>query len=181
MKEYLNFNRIRECFGVNIQSALLADKEKAFLSEVPTIRFLSDNFGKDKATDFVASHLSSIGAFMNVRGFDVKAIRMLAGFIVSEYQYLKVTEFIYFVAKFNLGCYEKFYGSFEPSVITRSLNIFINDKREEIDLLERKVKPKERRSYPKGFTSLSFYRATQKAKKENNKEFFNKYKEYFNE
>ena len=56
---------------------------------------------------------------------------------VRQYHYIKLTEFILFVARFKLGRYGKFYGYFDTITIGEAFRKFLKDRSDELDIIIR--------------------------------------------
>lgn len=177
--KYSNFSTIVEHYNPDIQNVILDNKDKVFKSGVPTIKMISYIHGIRDTRLFIRSHLFKLEEFTGVKLASEVAMNELADIIVRQFGYLKITEFILFVSLFKSGKYGKFYGVFDTVVITEGLNKYSKDRFYYIDYYK-EDKADEKDKFPKGYSSLSFYKAYKEAVNNNNKEFLEKYKDYIN-
>lgn len=71
-------------------------------------------------------------------GADENALNEFSGLFVSQYHYIKLTEFILFVARFKLGRYGKFYGYFDTITVGEAFRKFLRERSDELDIIIRR-------------------------------------------
>lgn len=102
-------------FNPDVGSRLPGNYEKVYNSDAPTIGLVSTAYGRDLSLQWINIQLNSIDQFTQVKNDLPESSRKeLAELILSHYSALKLPEFMLFVARFKLGLYGKFYGSFDP-------------------------------------------------------------------
>ena len=65
---------------------------------------------------------------------DENALNEFSNLFVRQYHYIKLTEFILFVARFKLGRYGKFYGYFDTITIGEAFRKFLKERSDELDI-----------------------------------------------
>lgn len=105
---------------------------RCFTGHAPSIARVSRTFGENIAESWLSIQLFDLAEFTQVRnGMETKDFIELARIIINGYGDFKLTEFMFFFQNFKRGKYERFYGHFDPHVVTRSLRQF-KAEREEI-------------------------------------------------
>ena len=73
----------------------------------------------------------------------MSALEEFSKLFVAQYHYIKLTEFLSFVARFKLGRYGKFYGYFDTMTIGEAFHRFLKERSDELDTVIRRRKPPE--------------------------------------
>lgn len=71
-------------------------------------------------------------------GSDVDSLSEFSGLFVRQYPYIKLTEFLLFIARFKLGRYGKFYGYFDTITIGEAFRKYLRERSEELDIIIRR-------------------------------------------
>lgn len=103
----------------NIPQTLLCDS--------PTLYVLRDAYGHDNTVAWLFVHLSAIALMIGVRkGDDIMSHQLtsLARVILHNYPQLRATDLMLFFSRFKAGYYGRFYGTFDPMVVSDALNQF---------------------------------------------------------
>lgn len=180
MSLYPHLQKVVSDFGVNIQQYISMHEDEAIMSNTPRISSFVKVYGLNKIAAIIRVHLLSLEAYSGVKKASEVAMNKLSRVIATKYDFLKLTEFILFITEFEAGRYGSFYGMFDPILFCSKLNEFkeqLNSKKARIYSRQKSASQRPL-NIPEGFSSLSWYNACKTAKSENNKEFFQKYKEY---
>lgn len=161
--KYSAFEVFAKVFNPDIQSVLLCNLEKAYLSDAPSIGVMTETYGIDACLFWIKTQILSIDFYAGQKkDADESALNELVRLIARKYKALKVTEFPLFVARFKLGEYGRFYGSFDPMFVGESIRKFEKERQLEIEKLSKESEQRrieERRFIPPdGYTSLSWVR-----------------------
>lgn len=184
MKKYSTFEELSCRFSKDVQAVLLNNTEVAFFSDTPTIGLVSKTFGLDNAILWVKTQILTIDLYNGTsRDGDYDAIGEASNLFVREYGYIKLTEFLLFVARFKLGIYGKFYGSFDLITLGTSFKEFLKEKQKEIVSIER-AKALNYGSHwfkpPTGYSSLTWIQELRKRASEGDKDAISQLGPYWN-
>ena len=117
---------------------LLADLDKAYSEKSPTLSDLERMYGDGSSALWVKTQLLTIDfASATKESANEKALNEFSNLFVRQYHYIKLTEFILFVARFKLGRYGKFYGYFDTITIGEAFRKFLKDRSDELDIIIR--------------------------------------------
>lgn len=161
-KKYSTGEALAIVFNPQAAARLPSNIEKVYESDAPTMSLVSDAYGRCTALDWINIQLHSIDLFTQVKNdLSEGARKELAELILSHYGFLKLPEFMLFVARFKLGLYGKFYGSFDPIAFCEAIKKFRTDRNIELErirlnALKQEVEAREFIP-PDGYTSLSWY------------------------
>lgn len=158
------------------QLQFLNSPEKVYKTDCPTLMQIYKVLGHKRTVALLGKRLADI-AFNSGMSVTKEVLVSLASFIISKYGFLKLNEFVLFVARFNAGEYEKLYNKFDNIAIMRSLSTFMDDREQDISYYNREMS-KPKKVCPSEFTPYEFYMEACRAKRNNDKAFLNKYKEY---
>lgn len=164
--KYSDGNALAIVFNPSAGARLPNNIEKVYESDAPTMGLVSEAYGRNAALDWINIQLHSIDLFTQVKNdLSESARKELAELILSHYGFLKLPEFMLFVARFKLGLYGKFYGSFDPIAFCEAIKKFRSDRNMELERirLNSLKQETEAREFipPDGYTSLSWYRELQ--------------------
>lgn len=161
MQKYSTFEHLASRFNPDVQCRLLNNLEIAYFSNTPTIGLVSETFGWDSAFIWMKTQITTIDFYNGtVKDGDYDSIGEAAMLFVRQYGYIKLTEFMLFVARFKLGLYGKFYGSFDPIALGECFKLFLRHREKEIFEIERKRLQVYGSNWfvpPKGYSSLTWY------------------------
>ena len=122
-EKYPTFSKASAVYSTSLQSMLLADTEKAYSEKSPTLSDLERMYGYGSSTK---------------EGADENALNEFSRLFVGQYHYIKLTEFILFVARFKLGRYGKFYGYFDTITVGEAFRKFLRERSDELDIIIRR-------------------------------------------
>lgn len=102
---------------------------RAYFGDAPTLARLNIAYGDGTAKMWLIPQLCNVSEYCGCKEKMTGAmLRELAGGIVAEWGYLKVSELMLFFHKFKMGAYGRFYGNVDPMVITCALRDFLADR-----------------------------------------------------
>lgn len=162
LTNYPTFYNLSKAFSPNMGAALLANVDKAYSDNSPTLRIISEAYGGDSAIIWIKTQVLAIDFYNGAKKEgDEAAIIEFSKLIVRGYPNIKLTEFALFAARFKLGQYGKFYGGFDPITLGEAFRKFLDYRTMELDKLEKQRTQSEiearRAVIPDGYTSLSWY------------------------
>lgn len=138
-EKYPTFSKASAVYSTSLQPMLLADTEKAYSEKSPTLSDLERMYGYGSSALWVKTQLLTIDfASSTKEGADENALNEFSSLFVRQYHYIKLTEFILFVARFKLGRYGKFYGYFDTITIGEAFRKFLRERGEELDVIIRR-------------------------------------------
>lgn len=99
-EKYPTFSKASAAYSTSLQPMLLADTEKAYSEKSPTLSDLERMYGYGSSSLWVKTQLLTIDfASSTKEGADENALNEFSGLFVGQYHYIKLTEFILFVAR----------------------------------------------------------------------------------
>lgn len=123
----------------------VTDLSRIYDGRSPTLRLMREAYGLTEAVSWVKIQLLALSRFANVsEGLTEENVNILAHLILGNYDYLRLSEFMYFIGRVMMGKYGYFYGAVDPMRIMSFLNQFLSERLADISQLE-KVKEKEAR------------------------------------
>lgn len=131
------------------QTSFASHPDNAVMGDYPTLIDLKQAYGKNFAAIWLVPQIDNLTLFTGAKNITEQQHEELAKIIAAEYGYLKVTELLLFFHRFKAGHYGRFYGSFDPMVITCALRDFIKERNIFIDQYEREKKGREDESKQK--------------------------------
>lgn len=135
-EKYPTFSKASAVYSTSLQSMLLADTEKAYSEKSPTLSDLERMYGYGSSSLWVKTQLLTIDfASSTKEGADENALSEFSRLFVRQYHYIKLTEFILFVARFKLGRYGKFYGYFDTITVGEAFRKFLRERSDELDII----------------------------------------------
>lgn len=163
MTKYSNFSELGKVFNPQIGARLPNNIERVYTSDAPTMQLVSEAYGRARALEWINIQLNSVDLFTQVKNdLSEEARKELAELILSYYGFFKLPEFMLFIARFKLGIYGKFYGSFDPIAFCEAIKKFRSDRNLELERLRLNQLRDEIEArnppMPDGYTSLSWYR-----------------------
>ena len=85
--------------------------------------------GRPRLLDWLTGHLKAVAEFVGARRtLDERQMAVLAEILYNEYGWLNVKELVAFFYRLKLGKYVEMYGSFDPSVVMRSMQQFLVER-----------------------------------------------------
>lgn len=142
-------SEISAIYNLSLQKELIQCKDLSLLNnikETPTLCMLEQAWGMEFVSGvIIKAHLLAVSEFVGVKTkMEDWQMDELCTQIAMEYGDLNVLEFICFCSRLRSGRYETFYGSIDPTQITKSLADFYEDRRSDINRAWEKAE-KERR------------------------------------
>ena len=161
-RSYPTFEKLSLAFSPAVQPLLLSDVNKAYSDRGPSIGEISQIYGYEAATLWVKVQILSLDFVSSTKeDADGLAVTEFAKHVVRRYPYIRLTEFMLFIARFKVGQYGRFYGYFDPLTIGDVFrDKFLRERSYEQERAEaaRKAELSARREFipPKGYTSLTW-------------------------
>lgn len=138
-QKYPTFKAFSSVYSTSLQTIILSDLEKAYSEKSPLLSDLDRMYCEGSSTLWVKTQLLTIDFASSVKeGADENALNEFSSLFVGQYHYIKLTEFILFVARFKLGKYGKFYGYFDTITIGEAFRKFLRERGEELDIILRR-------------------------------------------
>lgn len=138
-QRYPTFSQASAAYSTSLQPILLADLDKAYSEKSPTLSDLERMYGDGSSVLWAKTQLLTIDfASVTKESADENALNEFSNLFVRQYHYIKLTEFILFVARFKLGRYGKFYGYFDTITIGEAFRKFLKERSDELDIIIRK-------------------------------------------
>lgn len=143
-QRYPTFSQAAAAFSSTLQPLLLNDLEKVYSEKSPVISDLDRMYSPGSSALWVKTQLLTIDFTSSVKeGADMSALEEFSKLFAAQYHYIKLTEFLSFVARFKLGRYGKFYGYFDTMIIGEAFRRFLKERSDELDTVIRRRKPPE--------------------------------------
>lgn len=110
----------------------------------PTLAAVSSAYQPETAIAWLVAQLHSLAEYAGVKDkFTQSQLQEQASLILSEYYFLRLSEFMDFFRLFKLGKFGKFYGNADPLVVTEALRKFLDHRAKVIDRLIAQRKEEE--------------------------------------
>lgn len=174
MQKYSSFEYLARRFSKDAQVVLLNHVETAYLSDTPTIGLVSETFGFDNAALWIQTQIMTIDFYNGTTtDGDYNSIKEMSMLFARMYGHIKLTEFLLFIARFKLGIYGKFYGSFDPIALGESFKLFLRGKAKEMTDIEHDKAAAYGSDWfkpPKGYSSLTWYQELKRRASEGDEE-----------
>lgn len=101
------------------------------MGAAPMLRTLTEAYGANTTEMWLEIQLKDLSEFAGCREkLSIQQIEQIAKVIILTFDYLKVTEMMYFFVLFKSGKFGKFYGAVDGLVITEALNEFVRLRNE---------------------------------------------------
>lgn len=138
LRKTYNIIQITEAYNPDLQVHVAAVNDVYLLykqKETPTLRMLEQAYGQEYASwVWIKTQLVILNDFVGVKNkLEDFQINPLCDQILVEYGGLNLLEFCLFMARLRSGKYEQFYGSVDPMLILKSLDEFMDDRRDDIN------------------------------------------------
>lgn len=143
-QKYPTFECFSSVYSTSLQPLLLSDLEKAYSEKSPTVSDLERIYGYGASALWVKTQLITLDfASSTKESADVNALNEFSLLFVWQYPYIKLTEFLLFIARFKLGRYGKFYGYFDTLTIGEAFRKFLRERSYELDIVIRQRNNRE--------------------------------------
>ena len=111
------------------------------IDSAPSLHAVVGAVGRPRLLDWLTGHLRAVAEFVGARRtLDERQMAVLAEILYNEYGWLNVRELVAFFYRLKLGKYVEMYGSFDPSVVMRSMQQFMVER---VAAVRRKVSAEE--------------------------------------
>ena len=99
------------------------------IDNAPSLHAVVGAVGRPRLLDWLTGHLKAVAEFVGARRtLDERQMAVLAEILYNEYGWLNVKELVVFFYRLKLGKYVEMYGSFDPSVVMRSMQQFLVER-----------------------------------------------------
>ena len=106
-----------------------AESLVACIDSAPSLHAVVGAVGRPRLLDWLTGHLKAVAEFVGARRtLDERQMAVLAEILYNEYGWLNVKELVVFFYRLKLGKYVEMYGSFDPSVVMRSMQQFLVER-----------------------------------------------------
>lgn len=140
---YGAFDNVLGLFAPKHQAQYTANIERCYFGVAPRLNHLKFAYGDTAPVEWLSYQLIDLCRFANTKTMTDHQIHELSVLIAREYYYLKLTEFMVFMAGLKSGKYGKvFYGSIDPMDIMLALRQFAEER---IDIVRKKEEEDARR------------------------------------
>lgn len=135
-------------FNPALQLTAARHVERAYGGTAPQLATVSAGYGEPVAVVWLCIQIENVNLFAGVKEkMPVERQKELAGLILTEYAYLKTTEFLLFFHRLKCGRYGRFYGTVDALFIASALLSFLDERRKELARYrendEQRAKPNE--------------------------------------
>ena len=116
----------------------IRDERRIYLGQAPTLNVIAQAYGINHLLSWLEIQLAALAEYAGARDkMTEEALHDLATIILAKYWYLRLSEFMLFIAEFKAGTYGRFYGAVDPMVIGEALRRFDEQRQQEMDRIER--------------------------------------------
>lgn len=120
-------------FNPALQLTAARHVERAYRGTAPQLATVSAGYGEPVAVVWLCIQIENVNVFAGVKEkMSVERQKELAGLILAEYDYLKVTELLLFFHRLKCGRYGRFYGTVDALFIASSLLAFLDERRKDL-------------------------------------------------
>lgn len=126
------------------------------LRTAPTLRQIDALYGPHSAQIWIVPQLTRIAEFCGQTArWSTLQMQELTAIILQQFGGLTVCELAWFFQQFKGGRYERFYGTPDPMVLTRSLRAFLSDRNQAWQRIEQEREAERRRRLPEACTGIA--------------------------
>lgn len=109
--------------------------DRCFNGNAPSITRVGFTYGTNVSISWLRIQISELMLYAGIKEKpNVQTIDGICGVVMSNYGYLKLTEFMVFFQRFKAGKYGSFYGVIDGLKITEALNEFLEYRKHMIRL-----------------------------------------------
>lgn len=120
-------------FNPAVQLLAARHVDRAYRGTAPQLATVCSGYGEPLAVVWLCIQLENVNLFAGVKDkMPVDRQKELAGVILTEYAYLKVTELLLFFHRLKCGRYGRFYGSVDALFIASALLQFVDERRKDL-------------------------------------------------
>lgn len=141
------------------QKEIALNPLKCFTDDSLTLGELRGRFGDNAPIAWLMPQLNVLSEFFAVKiKLEDEILRECAEVIASKFYYLKTSELMLFFYWCKCGTIKiEFYGSIDPSKITKGLNAFVQIRNHELDRIEAEERERKREAERKLCVSREEY------------------------
>ena len=137
LREQVRPAEITSTYNTGLQTALVQCRDISILhkvKETPTLTMIEQAYGfKFASRVWVKAQIIEVNDFVGTKGkLSDLQLDQLSDQVVLEYGALNLLEFQCFCSRLRSGKYESFFGSVDPMKIIKSLDDFMEDRREDL-------------------------------------------------
>ena len=125
--------------------------DRCFTGDAPSLTRVRGTYGQGTAEAWLTVQLADLAIFSGIKEKpEAQQIAEIAKIIMSNYQFLKVTEIMVFMNRFKAGKIDingrkaQFYGQFDGLIITAAMSEFVKYRREVIEKIEKNQRNNEK-------------------------------------
>lgn len=145
LQRYGTRENFMQVFSPSLQLSVASHEDRAVMGTAPELYLLKFAYGENAPVAWLMPQIWDLCEFTNNRGkLDGAVGEYLAGMIVHEYGYLKVSELLLFFYRFKTGAYGRFYGNIDPMIIMAGLERFLGERAVIINRVESAQHDQER-------------------------------------
>lgn len=124
-------------YNPDMQLELCVDAEQCVMMAAPTLAEVSRDYNDTTARLWLEIQINDFSELTNVqRKLDEKQRTFVAGVIMNEYAWLKLSEVMLFIYRLKMGRYGECYGCVDAVKILSALRTFIRERNNIIDYYE---------------------------------------------
>lgn len=144
-KRYGTAEQIMTVFNPSRQSEFARYSDRCMTGEAPSLTRFSIAYGSKPAVSWLAIQLAAVGEYAgNKEKQSIEQLAETAEVLLTEYGYLKLTEFMLFFHKLKAGHYGSFYGAVDGIKIGEAMLEFIKWRRCELCRIDREAEQRRR-------------------------------------
>lgn len=168
LARYPSFSTFSEAYSSSLSPILLDNLRKAYSDKSPTFYDIDAMYGIGSAAVWVETQITGLDFTSQTKeSGDVKAIEEFSRLFVRYYNWVKITEFLLFIARYKLGVYGKFYGCFDVISVGDAFKKFLKDRNHEYGQVLNEISThvalsQKHVEVPPGYTSISWYEELQR-------------------
>lgn len=154
---------IERQFSPNNWGYTLANPDKAYLAECPTLLSYERTYGEGVSADWIRLQVITLYGASNSKDVGIAdGIKLFSQNFAQEVKTFKLSELMLFFARYKAGKYDNSYATFDAKRIGNAFfTEFIKERNRELDRIHREQSQKEiedrRFTPPVGYSSLSWY------------------------
>ena len=132
-KRYGGAEKFLNTFTPELQPLAAKAWVRAYIGTAPTLEVVSLGYGEQVVIVWLCLQLENINSFAGAKEkMTVARQKELAKLILTEYEYLKVSELLLFFHRLKCGKYGRFYGTVDALFISSALLQFVDERRTDL-------------------------------------------------
>lgn len=138
ISRYGNKENFLKLFNPDKQAEYCKHLERCFSGYAPSLYRTKIAYGDTTAESWLEVQIRDLSEYTGCKDkMTIRQIEETSKIIINNYEYLKITELMYFFQLFKSGRFGRFYGVVDGLVITSSLFEFLKIRKEELNRIER--------------------------------------------